>query len=337
MEARRFPHASLEFEAREATLVRLFADAFDADDVGADDDFFALGGDSLIAERLVAEIERQLGTSLSISVLQEAPTPRRLAAVMSRKREVSGHRYTTQIRSGNGPILFCLHGNNGDSLFPYHLAELLDIRRPIHGFRAPGLERGEQLLTSVSAAADLYLPVVTSAQPQGPYLLLGHCGTGTMTAWEIAQRLEAAGSTVAGLILLDPAVEEFMAPFLYKSGLALGMSRSKAEKQIQEFVRWFDENPDADADARRKRVHAALEYVGATSLPQRLNCPTLLLCTTARRARLFDAEFGLTRLLDDCEPVVVHSSHKAIFHERISDTAAVIQRFLDRVHPLAGT
>jgi thioesterase domain-containing protein/acyl carrier protein len=337
MEAQHSLPAFSDAEAREAVLVRLFVDVFETGGIGADDDFFALGGDSLIAETLMAEIERQIGVSVSMSLLFEAPTPRALAVALGEKKSGGEPRYTVPIRGGAGPTLFCIHGNSGDSLFPYHLAELLDIRRPLYGFRAPGLERGERLLTSISEAADLYLPAVTSVQPEGPYLLLGHCGVGTMTAWEMAQRLTAAGSRVAGLILLDPAVEQYMAPFLHKSGLALGMAQSKAEMRIQQFASWFEENPAADAAARRAKLHAALEFVGATYRPQTLTCPALLMCIGARRERLFDPERGLERLLQDCESVTVDCSHHALFHERINDTAAVIQRFLDRVSPLAAT
>jgi pimeloyl-ACP methyl ester carboxylesterase len=115
------------------------------------------------------------------------------------------------------------------------------------------------------------------------------------------------------------------------------MAQSKAEMRIQQFASWLDAHPEADAAARRAKVHAALEFVGATYRPQTLTCPTLLVCIGARRKQLFDPERGLERLLQNCESVIVDYSHHAIFHERINDTAAAIQRFLDRVAPLTAT
>ncbi|MFD0904194.1 amino acid adenylation domain-containing protein [Actinomadura sediminis] len=81
-------------DAREAALCAIFAGLLGLDRVGIDDDFFALGGHSLLAARVAAKARAELGRSLSIADVFEAPTvaalaPRLAAAEGPRVRDVT--------------------------------------------------------------------------------------------------------------------------------------------------------------------------------------------------------------------------------------------------------
>ncbi|WP_280335102.1 non-ribosomal peptide synthetase, partial [Nocardia wallacei] len=85
------------------TVAAVFAQVLELARVGLDDDFFALGGNSLSATRVVARIGTELGISVAVRALFEAPTVEALAARLeshtggeSRPRLVARERSATQ-------------------------------------------------------------------------------------------------------------------------------------------------------------------------------------------------------------------------------------------------
>ncbi|WP_026314150.1 non-ribosomal peptide synthetase [Actinomadura flavalba] len=69
-------------DEREKAIAAVFAELLDVDRVGVDDDFFELGGNSLVAMRIVARVRRALGVELPVRAIFEAPTVAALAALV---------------------------------------------------------------------------------------------------------------------------------------------------------------------------------------------------------------------------------------------------------------
>jgi len=172
-------------------------------DVGRDDDFWELGGDSLAVEEVLALLAARFRTPLVTLDLVAAPTVREMAERVERGRSaLPSHPTALTLRAGGpGTPVFCFAGAGGLAAAFHGLAHELGDR-PVHAFQARGLESRALPDRSVDRAATRHLRVLRLLQPTGPYLLVGH-SFGGLVALEVARRLRAAGEEVAMLTLLD--------------------------------------------------------------------------------------------------------------------------------------
>lgn len=205
----------------ERTLAGFWSGLLGVAEVGVDDDFFALGGHSLIAVRLFAKIRKQWDLDFPISVLFEAPTISRVAALISdrigpeeskpvdpvAKADPAGLHFTHLVamhrgETGGRTPFFLVAGMFGNVLNLRHLAHLLGKDRPFYGLQARGLFGDSDPHETLEAAATDCIAELRQVQPHGPYLLGGFSGGG-LTAWEMGRQLRAAGEEVALIVLLD--------------------------------------------------------------------------------------------------------------------------------------
>jgi len=175
--------------APEVWLAALWAEVLNVERVSADDDFFALGGDSLAGAQIVAQIALETGHSLTLGALVRAPTVRQLAELVSQPETASPSTLTVLRPGDEWPPLVLIHGNTGNTV---HYAPLVRAmggdRRPLWGLEY--LEPGADV--SVDAVVGAHLVALSSAQPEGPYLVTGFCFGGGI-ALELAGRLAAEG------------------------------------------------------------------------------------------------------------------------------------------------
>ncbi|RJO78473.1 non-ribosomal peptide synthetase [Nocardia panacis] len=187
--------------AREAALAALMAEALSLPEVGVHDDFFALGGTSLTAMRLIVAIEQRYGVSLPVSVLAAGPTVAALAGHLDKDAH-AGFDPLVLLREGTAPPLFLVHPIGGNVLCYVELGKHLPDGQPLYGVQAAGLEPGATAVDTVADMARDYIAALRRVQPEGPYHL-GGWSLGGMVAFEMAQQLTSAGHQVARLILID--------------------------------------------------------------------------------------------------------------------------------------
>ncbi|GGO83339.1 hypothetical protein GCM10011348_26870 [Marinobacterium nitratireducens] len=197
--------------AVERTLHRLWLDLLPVQRLSIHDNFFDLGGHSLLAVRLMAAVETELGLRLPLASLVQYPTVAGLARQLGDPPQQNwGSLVAIQERGENAPLFF-VPGGGGNVLYFYPLAEKLGHERPFYGLQAQGLDGVSEPLHNPQEIAAAMIREIRQVQPEGPYLIGGHC-VGGLIAYAIAQQLAAGGDEVERLLILDAPAPHFFTP-----------------------------------------------------------------------------------------------------------------------------
>jgi amino acid adenylation domain-containing protein len=207
------------------------------DDIGLDDDFYAYGGDSLRAMRLIARLRHAFGTPVTVRDLIAAPTAGALSALLGTLRREPALAQTPRIRAeraiGRLTPVFFLHGDLiGGGRYCGEVARRLDPERPFFALSPHGID-GDRFPESIEAMARDNCALIRERYPAGPVILGGYCNGGVV-AFEMARQLERAGVTVESLTIVDgfifnterSAVSDFMRKQARKHLERLGLGRA---------------------------------------------------------------------------------------------------------------
>jgi amino acid adenylation domain-containing protein len=198
----------------EKTLAALWCDLLKVESIGRRDNFFNLGGQSLLVMRAVSRMRKLFGVDVELRNLFESPTVAELAEVIDGMRWVSDSR-APSLSEGSREEIFQFHPRrdrpslyffNGDlvsgHLSARRIAELFGPDYPIISIDPHGL-RGEPIPPSIEEMAADRLPLILERQTSGPFLLGGKCN-GAVVAFEAARLLKAAGHKVDMVAMVDP-------------------------------------------------------------------------------------------------------------------------------------
>jgi amino acid adenylation domain-containing protein len=193
----------------EQALATIWRELLGVERVGVHDNFFALGGHSLTAIRLVNEIRQQLKLPLPVRMLFQHPTIHELAAVLENQGVRERKPELIQISAGrSGPALYFLIDEGSLGLFK--LAHFLNKEQSIYASMVPlpetavtaSAKKQVSALPSMEDWAAAHVALIRSRPPAGPVLLAGHCFGGVL-AFEVARQLQAAGISVVAVLQLD--------------------------------------------------------------------------------------------------------------------------------------
>nr|WP_017317820.1 non-ribosomal peptide synthetase [Mastigocladopsis repens] len=190
----------------ELTLAKIWVETLHAtslEHISIHDNFFDLGGNSLLAVRLVEQIHKQFERELPLSSLFLNPTIESLANSLSPGKDSLPWSPLVAIQpAGSNPPFFCVHPIFG-VIFPYYeLAHQLGTNQPFYGLQPMGLDGETSPFTRIEDMAAYYIEALRRVQPSGPYFL-GGWSFGGLVAFEMAQQLQKAGDEVALLAMLD--------------------------------------------------------------------------------------------------------------------------------------
>ncbi|MBP8823678.1 MAG: amino acid adenylation domain-containing protein [Flavobacteriales bacterium] len=193
--------------AKEELLAKLWAEALGVPTVGVHDNFFDLGGHSLIGIQLLARVEERFGKRLPLNSLFQAPTVAALAKLVHGKEGPAGLKNLAALQpEGSRMPFFCVHGDEAN----HHIMRHLGKDQPYYAFFHQGEQGAPFEHHGVEGIARHYANELLSVQPEGPFLLGGY-SFGGIVAYEMAQQLTAAGHEVPLLALFDmPAPDIFV-------------------------------------------------------------------------------------------------------------------------------
>jgi thioesterase domain-containing protein/aryl carrier-like protein len=260
----------------EADICRLFGSLTGVDRVTVLDNFFFLGGHSLMVMQLASRLRADHGHDLPIELVFDNPTPRALAkAITAREFAAAAHRLLVRLRSsGSLRPLFCVPPAAGLPQVYYRMLEDIDVRIPVYGLQAAGVVDAAPLPASIADMAREYVDAIRAVQPRGPYHLMGW-SFGGVVAHDMTRLLEAEGDEVALLFLVDSYfsnVSVDVADPLAALGSMLGGEGDgwrSGDNEIPEALRdriaaAFEWSRRLLADHAPHRVRAPLVFVRAT-------------------------------------------------------------------------
>jgi amino acid adenylation domain-containing protein len=200
-----FQPLSTELEQRLAEIWRQILNVWP---IGASDNFFELGADSLHATRLLTLVEANFGLELDPSLLWRVPTLGRMAAVLENRESPFDlhweHEGVVPLQPDGSRIpFFCFPGADDDPETFVRLALHLGSEQPFFVVRDPRplSERGAY---TVEQAAERLVEAILQVRKTGPYVVGGHC-YGGLVAFEAARRLAAMGEVVSKIVMFEVA------------------------------------------------------------------------------------------------------------------------------------
>jgi amino acid adenylation domain-containing protein len=360
----------------EGILVAIWQELLGADEVGIDDDFFVLGGHSMLAVRMFAAIYDRFGVHLPLTSLFKGATIRHLAVLIAAQKEPAQWTSLVEMKpTGAKPPFYCVHGMTGDVFWFRDLLEHLDPEQPFWGLQSQGLDAVQPPLPTIEAMAAHYVAEIRALQPQGPYYVGGYSYGGSI-AYEMACQLREQGQEVALLAIIDHATPAsgyytykitpyFLLHFLRNLPYRVQDFLRRRPDQIWARIRRqfliFNKAADRSRHPQQRQLHAAAagELIDqAPELPDHVQrvietnfdailgyhprlYPGKLTLLRARGGRLFcthDPTMGWKPYaLEGVDVRAIPGSHLRLFHKtHVRHLARQLQQCLDEAQQVSG-
>lgn len=187
----------------EMRIARIWQEILDVPSINIKDNFFDLGGDSMLALILMTRIRQEFGQDLQLSTLFDAATIEHQACILRQQKSFQSRSPLIEIQpNGSKPPLFFVHPAGGNVLCYVDLASYLSPDYPLFALQAQGLDGESEPFEKVEDMAAYYIEAIRTFQPESPYFL-GGWSMGGIVAFEMARQLQEQGQEVNLLALID--------------------------------------------------------------------------------------------------------------------------------------
>ncbi|KAG0037891.1 hypothetical protein BGZ83_003271, partial [Gryganskiella cystojenkinii] len=235
----------------EIALAAIWTDLLKIDKIGRHDNFFLIGGHSLLAVKMIGQVRTNLGFALKLRTLFDIPTIAMLAVELSgadadeSQENLLGVLVPLRVKGDRTP-LFCVHAALGLSWCYTGLLDHVPKDQPIYGVQARGLDGVGPFAESIDSMAADYIREIRKVQPQGPYQLLGW-SLGGVVAHTMAAQLEEMGENVDFLGLMDSITGSAM----------VEAGKREEEEEVEERSLPVETHYEKDSDRPGAKVEMA--------------------------------------------------------------------------------
>ena len=255
---------------QELKLIQIWRRLFHREDISREDNFFDLGGHSLLVTQLATEIDKEFKCKIPVATIFQSSTIASLAQRITDEKWAPAWSSLVPIKTqGSKPPLFLVHGWGGDVFVFLELAKYLPEDQPIYGIQAVGLDGKTSRHISIEEMAKHYINEIISFQPTGPVYLGGY-SMGGVIAFEVAQQLQQSGRKVAFLAILD-SYPTGKTPWLFYC-IAMGIYIPK--RFYSHFQRWWQLPQRQRMEYFQGRLAALRHWINRNRKRQRINMPS---------------------------------------------------------------
>ncbi|MEO7769275.1 MAG: amino acid adenylation domain-containing protein, partial [Ferruginibacter sp.] len=197
----------------ERKLATIWEEALELEKVGIYDDFFEMGGHSLMAIRLISAIRKNMQIDLPLNDIFIYPTIDALADNINKKSkgplppEVNIKYLVPLQTNGNKIPLYIVCGGGGTARRFMKFVDMMDEDQPVYSLQPIVDKEIKQMGYSMEEIANEFIKEIMITNPNGPYALSGHC-VGGIIAFEMAKQLKERGKKVHMLAMFDTIIRK---------------------------------------------------------------------------------------------------------------------------------
>ncbi len=176
--------------------------------ISVEDNFFDLGGNSLIATKIMLQVEQETGKRLPNATLFQYQSIKDLCKVIENNIAESPYKVLVPMKpTGSKMPIYIVHAIGLNLMFLRNVVLLMDEDQPVYGLQALGLNGIDEPLDNMEAIASFYNNEILLHNPNGPYIIAGY-SFGGYIAWEMVRQLKAMGKDVRMLAMMDTNIQE---------------------------------------------------------------------------------------------------------------------------------
>ena len=335
------PDASTLRHILHEQLRAIWEELLDLDGIRDDDDFYDLGGDSMLAVTLMMRLEETFGHHPSFADFFETMTIAGLGKLISTGTETNERDAVTFNEAGSLPPLVYLHGDFGGGMYARSLAAMLGDDQPMLVIPPHGMP-GRPPATDVETMAADVAATITKFYPSGPLRVAGFSAAGYV-AYETARQLKNSGRVVLDVVVIGMGAETVAFRGFDTVLRRLGLPRSFRNAALRQTMRvtrlgrsWFSAPRTREAPSGPS-VRQTIEgsdafgrYVGAHRfyIPRSYAGRVTLLWPKEQTAER-DVRLDWSRVAPRTKLVSVPGTHHASVSRHLAEIAdAMRRRFL---------